>query len=72
MTPPPPDQHPTFVDLTWRDRKIQLEVEWVGNAVSSYPTVVFLHEGLGSVALWKDFPEHFCRARGLRGVVFSR
>ncbi|MDQ6628641.1 MAG: alpha/beta hydrolase [Pseudomonadota bacterium] len=36
------------------------------------PTVVFLHEGLGSVAMWKDFPRSFCAAHGLRGFVFSR
>ena len=34
--------------------------------------MVFLHEGLGSLALWKDFPDQFCRANGLRGLVYSR
>ena len=38
----------------------------------SYPLVVFLHEGLGSVAMWKDFPAAFCAAHDLRGFVFSR
>ena len=36
------------------------------------PLVVFLHEGLGSVALWRDFPQKLCDALGLRGLVFSR
>jgi pimeloyl-ACP methyl ester carboxylesterase len=36
------------------------------------PLVVFLHEGLGSVAMWKDFPERLCEAGGFRGLVFSR
>jgi pimeloyl-ACP methyl ester carboxylesterase len=36
------------------------------------PTLVFLHEGLGSVAMWKDFPQRFCETHGLRGLVFSR
>jgi pimeloyl-ACP methyl ester carboxylesterase len=31
-----------------------------------------MHEGLGSVSLWKDFPDAFCRAHGLTGLVFSR
>lgn len=68
----PPAPRPTSADIAWRDRTIRLELHWVGNADSSYPTVVFLHEGLGSVALWKDFPDRFCRANGLRGLVFSR
>ena len=72
MTASTPAPRPTSADLAWRDRTIRLELHWVGNADSSYPTVVFLHEGLGSVALWKDFPDRFCRANGLRGLVFSR
>lgn len=58
--------------LHWRGAPLDLEVEWVGAPASPHPTVVFLHEGLGSVAMWKDFPERFCRAAGLRGLVFSR
>nr|UOZ96711.1 2-succinyl-6-hydroxy-2,4-cyclohexadiene-1-carboxylate synthase [Cupriavidus sp.] len=34
--------------------------------------MVFLHEGLGSVSMWKDFPDQLCRALGLRGLVYSR
>ncbi len=34
--------------------------------------MVFLHEGLGSVALWKDFPDTLCAALGMRGLVWSR
>ncbi len=36
------------------------------------PLVVFLHEGLGSVAMWKDFPDRLCKAGGFRGLVYSR
>jgi pimeloyl-ACP methyl ester carboxylesterase len=35
-------------------------------------SLVFLHEGLGSVALWRDFPRQLCRATGCWGVAFSR
>ena len=35
-------------------------------------TIVFLHEGLGSVAMWRDFPELLCQATGRPGLVFSR
>jgi pimeloyl-ACP methyl ester carboxylesterase len=63
---------PGFVDLDWKGTPLRLELARVGVPDSSHPVVVFLHEGLGSVALWKDFPEHFCRAHGLTGLVFSR
>ena len=36
------------------------------------PLLVFLHEGLGSISMWKDFPERLCEAGGFRGLVFSR
>jgi pimeloyl-ACP methyl ester carboxylesterase len=58
--------------IDWRGRPIELECEWVGDAGSPHPVVVFLHEGLGSVAMWKDFPARFCATHGLRGFVFSR
>jgi pimeloyl-ACP methyl ester carboxylesterase len=61
-----------FAELTWRDAPLRLEYQWVGVKQSQYPVVVFLHEGLGSVALWKDFPENFCRQNGFTGLVFSR
>jgi pimeloyl-ACP methyl ester carboxylesterase len=36
------------------------------------PKLVFLHEGLGCVALWRDFPKNLCKAAGLNGFVYSR
>jgi pimeloyl-ACP methyl ester carboxylesterase len=33
---------------------------------------VFLHEGLGSVALWRDWPAQLCKQLGLAGLVYSR
>jgi pimeloyl-ACP methyl ester carboxylesterase len=35
-------------------------------------TLVFLHEGLGSVALWKHFPKRVADATGCAAVVYSR
>jgi len=61
-----------LVEIAWRQRPLQLEVERVGDPGSRGPVVVFLHEGLGSVAMWKDFPAAFCAANGLAGMVFSR
>jgi pimeloyl-ACP methyl ester carboxylesterase len=62
---------PTFAELDWGGRPLRLELAWVG-VPSAHPVIVFLHEGLGSVAIWKDFPERFCRAHGFTGLVFSR
>lgn len=36
------------------------------------PTLVFLHEGLGSVAMWRDFPARVSHVTGCRTVVYSR
>ena len=41
-------------------------------ADSYAPLVVFLHEGLGSRAMWRDYPQRLCDAGGYRGLVFSR
>lgn len=72
MPIPASDPRPRSAELTWQDKRVQLELAWVGVAESAYPTVVFLHEGLGSISLWKDFPEKFCQAHGFTGLVFSR
>lgn len=34
--------------------------------------MVFLHEGLGSLTMWKDFPATMCDALGVQGLVYSR
>lgn len=72
MTADPHNRAIRFADILWRDRPVRLEYQWVGAPASPYPVIVFLHEGLGSVAMWKDFPDRFCRAHGFTGLVFSR
>ncbi|MEO8171117.1 MAG: alpha/beta hydrolase [Oxalobacteraceae bacterium] len=61
-----------FAKIKWRNNDLTMEYQWVGAKRSEHPVVVFLHEGLGSIALWKDFPEKFCLDHGLTGLVFSR
>ena len=63
---------PTRADIVWRGQPVQLEYQWVGSSQPRVPLVVFLHEGLGSVAMWRDFPAAFCAAAGCRGLVYSR
>ncbi|WP_016832527.1 alpha/beta fold hydrolase [Herbaspirillum lusitanum] len=36
------------------------------------PWLVFLHEGLGCTAMWKDFPQRLCKATGCRGLLYDR
>jgi pimeloyl-ACP methyl ester carboxylesterase len=51
---------------------LRIEYEWVGQAAGTAAVIVFLHEGLGSVAMWRDFPQRLCEAVGARGLVYSR
>lgn len=39
---------------------------------SGLPALVFLHEGLGSVAMWRDFPARVAMATGAPVIVYSR
>jgi len=62
-----------FVDVAWAGRPVRIEHAWVGDAEPRTSEVlVFLHEGLGSVSMWRDFPERLCTALGMRGLVYSR
>lgn len=60
------------VALPLRGREVAIEYAWIGSADPAAPQVVFLHEGLGSLAMWKDYPATLCAAAGARGLVFSR
>ncbi|MEJ5990960.1 alpha/beta hydrolase [Ramlibacter sp. PS3R-8] len=61
-----------FASLIAAGRPLRIEYEWVGHAPGPAPLLVFLHEGLGSVAMWRDFPQQLCAAVGARGLVYSR
>jgi len=51
-----------------------LEYRWIGEGKpgAAHPTLVFLHEGLGSIRQWRDFPEKVARATGCRALVYDR
>jgi pimeloyl-ACP methyl ester carboxylesterase len=51
---------------------LQLEYRMIGPAPDSAPTLVLLHEGLGSVGLWGDFPDRLAQATGTGVFVYSR
>ncbi len=48
---------------------MKLETEEIAGAE---PALVFLHEGLGAVALWRDFPRRLAEATGRRALIYSR
>ncbi|MEP6790089.1 MAG: alpha/beta hydrolase [Ramlibacter sp.] len=52
---------------------VALEVQRLAGAPGqSRSPIIFLHEGLGSVAMWRDWPQQVCDATGRGGVVYSR
>ena len=62
---------PAFVELPAGGRALRIEHRFVDGPRHA-PLVVFLHEGLGSAAMWRDFPDRLCAAAGARGLVWSR
>jgi len=61
-----------FADIDWRGRRVRVEHAWLNAERAGAPLIVFLHEGLGSLAMWRDFPQRLCDAAGARGLVYSR
>jgi len=59
---------PSFVTVQGR----RLEYRRIASVRPDRPTLVFLHEGLGSVSLWRDFPSRVAAATGCGAVVYSR
>lgn len=53
-------------------RALAIEYAWIAADDPRAPLVVFLHEGLGSLAMWKDYPAALCAALRMRGLVYSR
>src|SRR5512140_526663 len=49
-----------------------LESIWDGRPAHSAPTLVFLHEGLGSASMWRDFPRRLADETGCGALVYSR
>ena len=57
---------------TVRAASRSLAYEWVGQGANEKPVLVFLHEGLGSIRQWRDFPAKLAAATGCRGLVYDR
>src|SRR5262245_23795515 len=50
----------------------RLEYRFIGPQPDEAPTLVLLHEGLGCVGLWNDFPDKLSAATGAGVFVYSR
>jgi pimeloyl-ACP methyl ester carboxylesterase len=61
-----------FATLTLGLQETSIEYQWINAENTQAPLMVFLHEGLGSVAMWKQFPQHLCNDLQCRGLVYSR
>ncbi|MGO4328419.1 alpha/beta fold hydrolase [Cupriavidus sp. 2TAF22] len=61
-----------LVEIPFDGRRIRVEVQWLRPERRERPLLVFLHEGLGSVGLWRDYPATLCEAGDFRGLVISR
>lgn len=59
-------------DLNLTLGNLHLESSWHGPPPDAAPTLVLLHEGLGCVAMWRDFPEKLAERTGYGVLVYSR
>src|SRR5205814_2760167 len=51
---------------------LRLEYRMIGPRPDAAPTIVMLHDGLGCVGLWDDFPDRLAAATGAGVFVYSR
>ena len=64
------DEREQYGFVTAADRR--LEFRWVEPIARDCPVLVFLHEGLGSIAQWKTFPDAVAAATGCGTLIYSR
>ena len=50
----------------------RIEYVWVGPDAPNSAALVFLHEGLGCVDTWRDFPAELAHSTSTRALVYSR
>jgi pimeloyl-ACP methyl ester carboxylesterase len=65
----------SFVQINFKEQPVSIEYRWLNSEAkeeSNCPVMIFLHEGLGSVAMWRDFPETLCKSLEVKGLVYSR
>jgi pimeloyl-ACP methyl ester carboxylesterase len=60
------------MDLSFTVAGKKIEAAWHGPGPEQAPTLVLLHEGLGSLAMWKEFPQQLAERTGYGVLVYSR
>ncbi len=71
MVAPTPVRHPPR-PIPLHHAGDRLEAVWIGPTPDEAPTLIFLHEGLGCVALWRDIPARLVEMTGYGALVYSR
>jgi pimeloyl-ACP methyl ester carboxylesterase len=61
-----------FIEIDSAGRRVRIEHQWIARDDSTAPLIIFLHEGLGSRSMWRDFPARLCAAARCSGLVYSR
>lgn len=67
MTP-----HREMATFEWRGRTLEIEHVWIQRELRETPLILFLHDGLGSISMWRNYPQLLCERLGCRGLMFSR
>ena len=57
-----------FIDIDG----VRLEYELIGESGAGAPVFVFLHEGLGSIGQWHEFPQILAQATSCNALVYAR
>ena len=65
------DHTPTLNHVFTEARGHRLDYQWLGEKSNVTP-LVFLHEGLGSIGLWRDYPRDVAEGSGHPALVYSR
>jgi len=60
------------MDLNISVNGLRIEALLHGPRTDRAPTLVLLHEGLGSVSMWRDFPERLAKRTGYGVLIYSR
>lgn len=66
-----PARENLFLDLALSEGGLRLAARRIG-AFGGGPTLVFLHEALGSIGQWKGLPEDLAAAAGLPALAYER
>ena len=61
-----------IVSLSLPHSIVNIEYRWINPEKTEWPLIIFLHEGLGSLSMWRDYPESLCNLGKFRGLAYSR